>query len=40
MSIKQLAEDNLKDITEQIIKDMEQHDPSKPFIPKWIENFL
>jgi len=39
MSIKQLAEDNLKDITEQIIKDMEQHDPSKPFIPKWIENF-
>ena len=39
MSIKQLGEDNLKDITEQIIKDMEQHDPSKPFIPKWIENF-
>ena len=39
MSIKQIAEDNLKVITEQIIKDMEQHDPSKPFIPKWIENF-
>jgi len=39
MSIKQIAEDNLKAITEQIIKDMEQHDPSKPFIPKWIENF-
>lgn len=39
MSIKQIAEDNLKAITEQIIKDMESHDPSQPFIPKWIENF-
>jgi len=28
MSIKQLAEDNLKDITEQIIQDMESHKDS------------
>ena len=39
MSIKQLAQDNLDSIVEQIIKDMEQHNPSQPFIPKWIENF-
>ena len=39
MSIKQMAQDNLDSIVEQIIKDMEQHNPSLPFIPKWIENF-
>lgn len=39
MSIKQLAQDNLDSIVEQIIKDMESHDPSLPFIPQWIRNF-
>lgn len=38
MSIKTLAEDNIKEITEGIIRDMESHDMTQPFVPKWITN--
>ena len=39
MSISKTAEENQKEIVESFIKELEEHDTSQPFTPKWIKNF-